>query len=116
MTVQDYLNLPYNIVIRRINDESGEYYYAAVLELPGCMSDGATGAEAFENIHAAMDGWFETKLANNFAIPKPLATEGASGRFIVRIPKTLHEKLLQEAANEGVSLDQWAQFKLNRPI
>jgi hypothetical protein len=35
-----------------------------------------------------------------------------SGRFVVRLPKTLHERLEVEAAEEGVSLNQLVVFKL----
>jgi predicted RNase H-like HicB family nuclease len=113
MTAQDYLNLPYNIIVRHISDESGDYYFATVLEMPGCMSDGKTSAEAFENIREAMEGWIETKLENGYAVPRPLPADTASGRFVVRVPKTLHARLTIEAAKEGVSLNQWALYKLS---
>lgn len=36
-----------------------------------------------------------------------------SGRLIIRIPKTLHYKLKREAEAEGVSLNQYALWKLS---
>ena len=30
MKVQDYLDLPYSVIIKKITDESGTYYHAAV--------------------------------------------------------------------------------------
>ena len=71
MNVKDYMELPYSIVIRRIKDESGIYYFAAVLELDGCMSDGETFEEAYINIQEAMEGWIEAKLENGFSVPFP---------------------------------------------
>jgi hypothetical protein len=38
MKVQEYTKLPYNYIVRPINDESGTYYHASVLELDGCQS------------------------------------------------------------------------------
>lgn len=35
-----------------------------------------------------------------------------SGKFVVRIPPTLHRRLIVEAASEGISLNQWAVKKL----
>ncbi len=35
-----------------------------------------------------------------------------SGKFVVRIPPTLHRRLIAEAASEGISLNQWAVKKL----
>lgn len=40
--------------------------------------------------------------------------EGYSGKFLVRVPKSLHKRLAEEAALEGVSLNQYALYKLSR--
>lgn len=72
MTAKEYLNLPYNYIIQKQNDESGEYYYAHVLELDGCQSDGDTFDEAYKNLMEAMEGYIQTKLDNGFEIPLPL--------------------------------------------
>jgi predicted RNase H-like HicB family nuclease len=111
--IKSYLELPYNIMIQRMVDESGSYYFATVLEFDGCMSDGATYQEAFENIQDAMEGWIETKLANGFPVPPPITREKYSGKFIVRLPRTLHARLAMEAEKEGVSLNQYALYKLS---
>ena len=71
MNIKEYMELPYSIVVRRIKDESGIYYFATVLELDGCMSDGETFEEAYTNIQEAMEGWIETKLENGFSVPIP---------------------------------------------
>jgi predicted RNase H-like HicB family nuclease len=113
MEAKEYLKLSYNIIIRHIVDKSGEYYLATVLEFDGCMSDGATYQEAFENIQEAMQGWIEAKLANGFPVPPPVGEENYSGKFVVRLPRTLHAKLALEAKKEGVSLNQYALYKLN---
>jgi predicted RNase H-like HicB family nuclease len=112
MNVKDYMELPYTIVLRHIKDESGEYYFATVQELDGCMSDGATVEEAYRNIFEAMEGWIETKLEHGFPIPRPFDSEKYSGKFLVRIPKSLHAHLAIEAYKEGVSLNQYALYKL----
>jgi len=36
-------------------------------------------------------------------------------QLTVRVPKTLHAELLEEAKREGVSLNQLCLFKLGRP-
>jgi predicted RNase H-like HicB family nuclease len=113
MDIKEYINLPYNIIIRYITDETGNYYLATVLELPGCMSDGVTYQEAFENIKEAMGGWIETKLENGLSVPKPITPESFSGKFVVRLPKSLHARLALEAEREGVSLNQYALYKLS---
>ncbi|MDR0841436.1 MAG: type II toxin-antitoxin system HicB family antitoxin [Christensenellaceae bacterium] len=112
MNVQEYMKLPYNYVIKPINDESGTYYHAMVLELDGCQSTGATFDEAMDSLQEAMTGWIETKLAHGFPVPEPVDTDDYSGKFVVRIPKTLHFKLAMAAEKEGVSLNQYALYKL----
>lgn len=112
MNVQEYMKFPYNYIIRLIHDESGDYYHASVLELDGCQSTGDTMDEAMEGLKEAMEGWIETKLANGFSVPTPVDTESFSGKFNIRIPKSLHFRLSVEAEREGVSLNQYALYKL----
>ena len=48
-----------------------ESYIAEAPELPGCMSDGKTMAEALENIHVVIGEWIETAMELGRPIPKP---------------------------------------------
>jgi len=114
MTVHDYMKLPYNIILRYVEDESGAYYFATVQELDGCMSDGETPEEAYTNIKEAMEGWIETKLEAGFTVPVPVDADNYSGRFVLRLPKSLHKQLTIAAEKEGVSLNQYALYKLAR--
>jgi len=112
MTVKDYMKLPYNIRIVHTIDSSGDYYFATVDELDGCMSHGDTYEKAAKNIQEAMELWLESALEHNNNIPMPIKKE-FSGKFLIRIPKTLHYKLSQQADEEGISLNQYALYKLS---
>ncbi len=112
MNVQEYMKLPYNYIIKPITDESGTYFYATVLELDGCQSSGGTFEEAYSELQEAMEGWIETKLNNGHTVPMPIDTDKYSGKFVVRLPKSLHCRLAMEAEREGVSLNQFALYKL----
>lgn len=112
MTVQDYMNKPYSRIIKPITDESGSYFVALVLEFNGCMTVGDTYMEAYKNLEEAMELWIEDALANGDAIPDCLDNDAFSGKFVVRIPKSLHKKLTAEAKLEGISLNQLAIYKL----
>ncbi len=114
MTVKEYMKLPYNFIIQKVNDESGEYYYARVMELDGCQSDGETFDEAYQNILDAMEGYIEAKLENGFEVPLPGSEDRYSGKFVVRVPKSLHRSLAAAAEREGVSLNQYALYKLSK--
>jgi antitoxin HicB len=103
--VKYYMNLPYRIVIQK--DPYGGFF-AEVEELQGCMTQGETYEEAYNNILEAMEGWLEVAIERSIAIPEPTTESQYSGRFTLRIPRTLHKKLAQHAKRENVSLNQYA--------
>lgn len=109
-----YMKLPYTRIIQERNDESGHYYYGRILELDGCQSTGNTVEELNENLTEAMEGYIEVKLDKGVSIPEPKDFENYSGKFNLRLPKSLHCKLAIEAEKEGVSLNQYAIYKLSQ--
>lgn len=46
-------------------------FIAEVPELPGCMADGATYAEAVANVEVIIDEWIETAKDLGREIPEP---------------------------------------------
>ncbi|NJK72453.1 MAG: type II toxin-antitoxin system HicB family antitoxin [Synechococcaceae cyanobacterium SM2_3_60] len=67
-TLEDYLALPYAITL--YPDAEGGYT-VVIADLPGCLSQGETEAEALANINDAKAVWLETALANGDFIPVP---------------------------------------------
>ena len=112
-TVEEHLHLPYRVVLNRVilipdRDEDGnEGFVAEVEELHGCYSQGRTVDEAYQNIHDAMAGWISVALADGQSIPEPRELIPYSGKFVVRLPRTLHEELVRAAEGEDVSLNQF---------
>ena len=112
MEVKDYIKLPYTRLVQEMNDESGHYFYGRILELDGCQSTGDTLEELYESLNEAMEGYIEIKLENNLPVPTPESAEKYSGKFVVRLPKSLHQRLVIEADKEGISLNQLVLYKL----
>lgn len=112
MNAKEYIKLPYTRLVQEINDESGHYFYGRILELDGCQSTGDTLEELYESLNEAMEGYIEVKLENDLPIPVPETVNNYSGKFVVRLPKSLHQRLAIEANKEGVSLNQLALYKL----
>lgn len=112
MELKDYMKLPYTRMVHEIEDESGHYFYGQILELDGCQSTGDTVEELYENLNEALEGYLEVKIENGLPIPKPENVEGYSGKFNVRLPKSLHQRLAIEADREGVSLNTLVLYKL----
>ena len=61
----------YNVVIEPLSGEEGGGYLATVPELSGCMSDGATRAEALVNVEDAITTWLHVARKQGWAIPEP---------------------------------------------
>lgn len=114
MNIKDYMQLPYTKLVQEINDESGHYFYGKILELEGCQSTGDNLEELFESLNEAMEGYLEIKLEKGLPIPAPDTSDDYSGKFVVRIPRSLHKRLAIEAKNEDVSLNQYVAYKLAR--
>lgn len=116
MNIKDYMELPYTRLVQEVNDESGHYFYGRILELDGCQSTGDTLSKLYESLNEAMEGYIEVKLENDLPIPTPVpgSADNYSGKFVVRLPKTLHQRLALEAEKEGVSLNQLALYKLTK--
>ena len=113
-TLDYYMNLPYTKIIQEIHDESGHYFYGKILELDGCQSTGETLEELNANLKEAMEGYIEVMIENKMEIPEPVKEESLSGKFVIRVPKSLHRRLVVEEEREGVSLNQYAMYKLAR--
>ncbi|MDP9729815.1 type II toxin-antitoxin system HicB family antitoxin [Alicyclobacillus sp. TC] len=106
-----YLSLPYSLVI--IPDPISGGYVAKINELPGCITQGETVEEVVHGIQDAKRGWIETALEEGQTIPEPnVQLEEYSGKFVVRIPKSLHRTLVEQAKQEGVSLNQYVTYRL----
>ncbi len=104
-----YLSLPYTVQITREDETT---WFARVVELPGCMTEGDTLEVAADMIQDALAGWLEIALEDGRPIPEPQTTEVYSGRFVVRVPRTLHQQLVEAAEQEGVSLNQFINVAL----
>lgn len=114
--VEDYLKLPYHIEVVYDNDEENPGWVARVRELRGCITQGDTFEELGEMIQDAMRGWLEIALEDNIPIPEPAPDEDYSGKFVVRLPRSLHRELAQRAEQEGVSLNQFVNVALARAV
>lgn len=109
-----YLSLPYTIKVIRDVDEGEESWFAKVVELPGCMTEADTFTELGEMIKDAMRAWIEIALEDGHPVPEPRPTESYSGKFVVRLPKSLHRELAEAAERDGVSLNAFVNVALAR--
>jgi len=106
-----YLQLPYPMEIVRSKDGG---YFAQLPDLPGCISEGETIEEAERNLEEAKRGWIVACLEDGLEVPSPHEPVGKySGRFLIRIPKSLHRELATRAQREATSLNQYVLHLLS---
>ena len=110
-SLDHYLSLQYPM--HAIADPDGGYV-AIFPDLPGCMTQGETLEELVEMAREARKGWIETEYQRGNDIPLPSYPEEHSGKFIVRLPRSLHRSLAEAAEREGVSLNQYVLTILAR--
>jgi antitoxin HicB len=67
------------------------------------MSDGETPEEAMQNGQDALACWIHAAKEAGREIPQP--GDSSSGKFVTRIPKSMHARLVSRAKQEGVSMN-----------
>lgn len=95
--------IEYPFIVRSLSKSEGDGYLIEFPDLPGCMSDGETVEEAIEHGQDAMKCWISAAKRAGREIPKP--TEKMGGKWVQRVPKSLHSRLVTRAKSEGVSLN-----------
>jgi antitoxin HicB len=99
----------YAHIVSPLSDDDGGGFLIVFPDLPGCMSDGETESEALDNGRDAFESWMSAMRDEGKAIPKPLyradPVPAVSGRFVTRVPKSVHMMLAERAKAEGVSLN-----------
>jgi len=108
-----YMQLPYNIVVKKDKDNSGNpCYIARVLEIPHVLGDGTTVQEALECLNTHMSMTITAYLKDGLPIPEPQTSY--SGNINIRVDPNLHARLAQEAATYDMSLNKYTSLILER--
>jgi antitoxin HicB len=93
--------------------DEDEGFIALAPDLPGCSAFGETRADAANEIQDAICAWIEAAEKAGNPIPEP-SKRGAdslpSGKILLRLPRTLHGQLVEQAQREGTSLNQFLLY------
>ncbi|MHB1414450.1 MAG: type II toxin-antitoxin system HicB family antitoxin [Chloroflexota bacterium] len=110
-SLQEYLSLQYPFSVIASRDGG---YVITFPDLPGCL----TQVESLDEVGATAEEirtlWLETAYEQGLTIPLPSYPEEYSGKFNLRLPRSLHRELAEEAEREGVSLNQYVATLLAR--
>lgn len=89
-------------------DDDAEIFHGEVIGLRDVVTfQGKTVDELKKALRESVEDYLAFCAKRGEQPEKP-----CSGKFVVRIPPTLHRRLIVEAASEGISLNQWAVKKL----
>jgi antitoxin HicB len=84
-------------------------------ELPGCTAYGDTPVDALNELANLRAEWLETAKEVGRPVPPPV-TERYTGKFTVRIPRSLHRHLAARAKAEGVSINHLVTHLLSQGL
>ena len=104
------LEYPFNV----LTDPDGGYV-VSFPDLPGCMTQVDNLDQVGPLAEEIRTLWLETAYAQaELEIPLPSYPEEYSGKFNLRLPRSLHRSLAEAAEREGVSLNQYVVSLLAR--
>ncbi len=93
------------------SDEDQEYV-GLCTEFPSLSWLASTRDRALHGVEKLVRDVVADMTASGEEPPAPLAAQGFSGTFKVRIPSALHRRLVMEAADSSVSLNRLVSMKL----
>lgn len=101
--MRDLKQYPFEIQILSKDDGGG--YLISFPDFSECISDGDTVEEAIKNGLDALEETIAALESMNLPVPEPGSGGSYSGKFVQRVPKSLHARLVARAKQEGVSMN-----------
>ena len=95
----------YPFEIRPLSIAEGGGFLISYPDFSECIADGETIEEAIAHGHDALTATIDALKSKGYAIPAPNSGGVASGKFVARVPKSIHAQLTTRAKAEGVSLN-----------
>lgn len=95
----------YPFEVRPLSSEEGGGYLISFPDFAECISDGESVDEAIVNGRDALKATIAALKSRKLPVAAPNSGGVASGKFVARVPKTVHAQLATRARAEGVSLN-----------
>jgi predicted RNase H-like HicB family nuclease len=92
--------------------EEDEAFVARVAEFPSLAAHGETQEDALREIKTVVEFVLKDLTESNEPIPEPFGKRSFSGRLVLRMPEYMHRQLALEAMQQGISLNQLLNLKL----
>lgn len=87
-------------------------FVARVAEFSSLAAHGDTQEEALREIRNVVKFVLQDLMESNDSIPEPFGKRSFSGKLVLRMPEYMHRQLVLEAMQQGISLNQLLNLKL----
>jgi predicted HicB family RNase H-like nuclease len=94
--------------------EDDNDYVGLCAEFPSLSWLAQTPEKALSGIRKIVDDVVRDMNKHGESVPEPISSRHYSGKFMVRVPPQVHQKLATQAAEFGVSLNRLASAKLSQ--
>lgn len=95
----------YPFEVRPLSAAEGGGFLVTYPDFSDCLADGETVEEALANGRDALLATIAALEERSLPVPAPNSGGVASGKFVARVPKSIHAQLALRARAEGVSLN-----------
>ena len=109
-----YDSLPYRVDLKK--DVRDDVWFASCPELPGVKAAGKTQEEALAAARELKTLWLKVAIEKGKRIPEPEPESTYSGKFNLRISKSLHERAVSAARMDGVTLNVYVAQALAEKV
>ncbi|MCD4782418.1 MAG: toxin-antitoxin system HicB family antitoxin [Candidatus Eremiobacteraeota bacterium] len=109
-----YKLFDYNIKV--FQDKRDGDFGACIEEIPEVSAYGETVNDAVNELKTVYNLWLEDCQELCYPIPEPFNVRDFSGKFVLRMPKSLHKSLAVKAKKEGISLNQETIYCINKGL
>jgi predicted RNase H-like HicB family nuclease len=92
--------------------DEDDAFVARVAEFPSLAAHGDTQEEAMREIKDVVGFVLKDLVESKEPVPEPFGKRSFSGRLVLRMPEYLHRQLVLEAMQQGISLNQLLNLKL----
>lgn len=119
--LEDYLKLPYEIHIETDYDEglNKNVYYAHINEFGKnvCYGRGYSHEEALKSLNEVKKDIISYYIKKRIPIPEPIPKideDLPSGKFLIRTSPNIHQQLIKQAKQTGISLNLFVNHLLTK--
>lgn len=93
------------------SEEDG-VFIAKVLEIQSILAHGDSPENAIKELKIALKIALDSMSEEGLALPKPMSLHNFKGKFLIRTTPELHKEITIQAAESGVSVNQFILLKL----